>query len=134
MSFLLDSVKHFGWLKTFEMVGLYLRKQVKYVLGFCSNEIQVENYRYKVAYEDSNHNQYFVMLQKQRGRSRNEVLHVEDRYGFDVMDDFKKWYGPFYDFHSTLVTPLDIGYDYLKIELLDGRELVFNEHSQITFV
>lgn len=133
MCFLFDSIKHFGWLKTFEFVGLYLRRQMKCVFGFYSNELQVENYRYKVSYEDSNQNQYFVMLQKKRGRSRNEVLHVKDRYNFDVLDDFKKWYGPFYDFHSTKVTPHDIGYDYLIVELLDGRELGFNEYDIITF-
>lgn len=87
---------------------------------------------YIVSYE-SKGRKYNILLNKKCRRPVNKVV-LAVCAEKDVTSELKVWFGPYYDFHGSKVTPKSLGYnDSLWISLKDGRNLEFLSDQVIEF-
>ncbi len=76
------------------------------------NSVRMVGGKYAISYETTGR-EYIMLVNKPSKRTINKVISVTCglESQLDVTEEFRKWYGPYYDFHGLQITPKDMGFN-----------------------
>jgi len=125
--------KEIGIKGTFDVIKYKTRRSL---MEYLEVDTGVENRtgttEYVVSYE-SKGRKYNILLNKKCRRPINKVVLVVCAEK-DVTTEFRKWLGPYYDFHGYKITPQQLGYEEpLWISLKDGTTVEIQPEQTIEF-
>lgn len=120
------------WKQKYVLAKVFL-KYVYLIVWQRMNQtvLHVHKNVYEIQYALHDH-VYKVRTRVRRGPSN--IIQILNHQGEDVTDEVRTYLGPNEDFHGQCMTPNDLGFEELSIQLRKGETMEYKLHDKIQIV